>query len=129
MINILEEFATYLSTKLTLTPGSEIAYNEMPDVSTRCVCVQAPRLGGFVIPQIDAETHNIQIIAREADNELAAQLAMDCYSALWTEDSFVELEHCTVSIEMQGTPIWQSTDQQARKYFYFTMKVISKRLN
>jgi hypothetical protein len=101
----------------------------MPEVSTKCVVVQAPRLGGYVAPQIDADTHNIQIVAREESNVLAQQLAMQCYAALLTETGFVDLPHVTVSIEMQGTPIWQKADQQARKYYYFQMKVISKRLN
>jgi hypothetical protein len=129
VIDILEEFANYLATTLTLEPGVSIAYNEMPDVGTKCVVVQAPRLGGYVAPQIDADTHNIQVVAREATNVLAQQLAMQCYTALLTEDGFVDLSHVRVSIELQGTPIWQQTDQQARKYYYFQMKVISKRLN
>lgn len=129
MINILEEFANFLATSIGLTPGSEIVYNEMPDVSTKCVNVQAPKLGGYVAPQIDADLHYIQIVAREASNVLAFELAMQCYSTLLTETGFVELANVTVSVEMLGTPIWQMSDQQGRKYFYFAMKVISKRLN
>lgn len=129
MIDILEEFASYLATTLSLSPGVEITYNEMPDVSTRCVVVQAVRPGGYVTPQIDADTHNIQIVAREESNVMALQLAMQCYTALITETGIIDLPNVNVSVEMQGTPIWQKADQQARKYFYFQMKVISKRLN
>lgn len=129
MIDILEEIAKYLATALSLQSGKEITYNEMLDAGIKTVCVQALRPGGHVFPQIDAELHNIQIVAREASNTLAYALAMRCHAALLTESGIVELEKCSISVEMQGTPIWQKTDQQARKYYYFTMKVISKRLN
>lgn len=129
-MNILEEIAKYLATALILELAKEITYNEMPDEGIKCVCIQEPRELGYVHPQIDAETHFIEVVVREATNKQAFQLATECKKLLVGECGFIDLsDELTIYTEVQGNPIWKRADQQGRKYYYFTLKVISRILN
>ena len=130
MSDLLEELAEFFMRELSLESATQICYNEMPDEGSKCVCIQEPRMGGYVYPQIDAEIHFLKVVARDSTNVLAKALANDCYKLLQTEDGFVELtSNLFINVELQGTPIWEQTDQLARKYFYFTFKVITNRIN
>lgn len=126
MMDILEELQNYIATELSLNPGVDIFRNEMPDTGTKCVCITEPKEAGYVLPQIDAEKHYIKITTREALHDSAKELARQCYRLLRTDDGIVTMPNLTIFVELQGTPIWERTDQQNRKYYYFTLKVISK---
>jgi len=125
-VDILVELQNYIANALSLSPGTSIIRNEMPDSGTKCICITEPKEAGHVLPQIDAEKHYIKITARDALHDDAKELAKACYMLLRTEDGVVSMPNLTVFVELQGTPIWEKTDQQNRKYYYFTLKAITK---
>lgn len=131
-MDLLDKLVTYLAPLVGLTAGTSLFYNEIPpdsDVPSSAMCVQEAIPGDHVFPQIDAEIHILKVTAR-ADTSIAAKsLASLAYVQCYDETGIVTLAtDLIVSIELGGTPIWEKTDQEGRSYFYFTMKVISKRL-
>ena len=129
-MDLLESIVTYLAPLTSLTPGTDIFYNEFTEDPARQVCVQEPQEGGHVYPQIDAEIHFVKVSARDVSSTQAKTLARLCYTSLLAETGLVDLApDLSVAVELHGTPIWEKADQQGRSYFYFTLKLISKRLN
>jgi len=143
MINLLAELVTYLGTKLSLVPGESIFYNNWPDVPSNCVLLQENKHSFPVPVQINASTHHIQITTRAATSDEAYQLAAECYRWLLTDDAnyaeetidvidttgFITLQNdISVYVQLHGTPLWDKTDQQGRRYYYFTATLITKRI-
>ena len=129
MIDILQVIANKLAADLLLETGVNIFCYELPDALNATIVVQEPKHIGEVFQQIDAETHFIEITARSKGNVAAKELATKCYNCMCNDTGILEQDGVTFSVELQGTPIWKKSDQQDRKYFYFTMKVITMRLN
>lgn len=113
---------------VSLVPGQNIFYNEMPDAPTKCLAVLSPKHSHAVPAQIDASTHYLKIIAREATSTAAYDLAAQSYQALYSETGIIVAGNLTLLVHLHGTPIWEKTDQQGRRYYYFTATAITKRL-
>ena len=136
MINILDELVTYLGSKVSLTPGQSIYYNSMPDTPDLCVVLNEVKQGKNVPPQIDASTQYIKVTVRAATTREAYAKATECYRWLLSDtndltdpNGFISmLSGLTVYIQLHGNPIWEQTDQRGRRYYYFTMTTITKRL-
>jgi len=128
MANLLSSITTYLRSHVPA--GTNVYYNEMPDDQENNVLVQEVSMGGHVFPQIDAELHNIKVTVRALTSSAAESLARTCYTHLYDETGCIQLAAGDeVVVELRGTPIWEQTDQQGRRFFYFLAVVISKRLN
>ena len=135
MINILNELVEYLGPKVSLIPGESIFYNEMPPETSYGALIKEPVQGGFVPPQIDASVHNIQVSTKAKTSTEAYNLAMECYKWLTIDTESAEstgiiVLHDTLAmaVELHGTPIWDKTDQQGRRYYYFLATIITKNL-
>lgn len=130
MANLLNDIASYLAEENDLVPGTSIFYNEMPENEITTVLVQETFMGGHVLQQINAELHRVRITARGLSSTAAETILRSCYTSLLSESGVIELTaNNFATIELQGTPIWEKTDQQGRSFFYFTAVVISSRIN
>ena len=141
MTNLLSLVASYLASKLTMTAGTDVFYNEMPDEPTKCVLVQEIQNPGLSIhAQIDAEIHRIKVTTREESYQKSLALAQSCWRWLLTDDvafssdtrtdttGFVTLgDLATVQIVLYGNPVWEKSDQQSRKYYSFYATILTKR--
>ena len=141
MTNLLSLVASYLASKLTMTAGTDVFYNEMPDEPTKCVLVQEIQNPGLSIhAQIDAEIHRIKVTTREESYQKSLALAQSCWRWLLTDDEdfssdtrtdttgFVTLgDLATVQITLYGNPVWEKSDQQSRKYYSFYATILTKR--
>lgn len=139
MINLLDELVTYLGNRLSLTPGTNIFYNEMPDSPDKCVLLTSPKHSVPVPTQIDASTHFLRVDARAKGSTAAYELAVLCnrwlasdetvYTADTETTGFITLESgLSVYVQLHGTPLWDKTDQQGRRYYSFTATLITKKI-
>jgi hypothetical protein len=140
MIDVLGKIVSYLDSKTTLTAGTDLFYNEMPDEKDRCVLVQE-LLSNVAIPaQIDAEIHKIAITVREATNTATLSLAQTCWRWLLTDSASYDTDKSeettgfitlaagvTVQVVLYGNPVWEKTDQEGRKYYKFFFTILTKR--
>lgn len=141
MTNLLSLVASYLASKLTMTAGTNVFYNEMPDEPAKCVLVQEIQNPGIAVhPQIDGEIHRIKVSVRDTTYELANNLAQLCWRWLLTDKTaftsdkrtdttgFVTIaDLATVQITLYGNPVWEKSDQQGRKYYSFYATILTKR--
>lgn len=136
MINLLDELVSYLGSKMDLTPGQSIYYNSMPDTPDLCVALTEVKQGRDVPPQIDASTQFIKVSVRAVTTKEAYQKSTECYRWLLSDtddltdpNGFIKLlSGLLVYVQLHGNPIWEQTDQKGRRYYYFTMTTITKRL-
>lgn len=140
MTDLLEQVARYLASKIDLTMGTNIFYNEMPDAGVKCVLVQEVQTNESILAQIDAEKHRLRITVREAAYTSSKALADLCYRWLLSdilnftldkrEDAtgFITLLNGdTIMVTLYGNPVWDHSDQQGRKYYSFYAVAITKR--
>ena len=82
--------------------------------------------------QIDADVHSIRVAARAATSDAAYKLADDMWHALLadteTDAGFIQLDDTYAQVALYDKPLWNTQDQQGRKVFDFTAKLITKRL-
>lgn len=139
MINLLNELTTYLGEKLNLIPGTNIFYNSMPDNPDKCVVLTTQKHSVAVPPQIDASTHYLRVDVRAKTSDEAYQLAALCnrwlasdvtdYSEDTDTNGFITITNdLSVYVHLHGTPLWDKTDQQGRRYYYFTAMLITKKI-
>ena len=140
MTDLLEQVVRYLASKVGLTAGTNIFYNEMPDELDKCVLVQEVPTNETVLPQIDAEVHRLRIVVRDVSYTTALTLTELCWRWLLTDiqnydldkredaNGFITLLNgVKVMVTLYGNPVWYNTDQQRRKYYNFYATVITKR--
>ena len=141
MTNLLSLVASYLASKLAMTAGTNVFYNEMPDEPAKCVLVQEIQNPSLSIhAQIDAEIHRIKVTTREESYQKSLALAQSCWRWLLTDSvafssdtrvdttGFVTLgDLATVQITLYGNPVWEKSDQQSRKYYSFYATILTKR--
>ena len=141
MTNLLNLVASYLASKLTMTAGTNVFYNEMPDEPAKCVLVQEIQNPSLSIhAQIDAEIHRIKVTTREESYQKSLALAQSCWRWLLTDSvafssdtrvdttGFVTLgDLATVQIVLYGNPVWEKSDQQSRNYYSFYATILTKR--
>lgn len=135
MINLLTDLTEYLGQKLSLVPGTSIFYNSLLDKPDKAVLIESGKFTTDVLPQIDASVHYIRVVTREKTSDDAYELACDCYKWLLAdtdndeETGFITLTSgLSVYVQLHGVPLWDKTDQQGRRYYYFTATMITKRI-
>ena len=132
MADIVVQVAKYLAEKTGKGYGSEVFYYQMPDSIDECVVVQRNRTNVSVPVQIDADIHSIRVAARATSSDAAYKLAEDMWHALFVdtdaEAGFIQLEETYAQVVLYDKPQWDTQDQQGRKVFDFTAKLITKRL-
>ena len=132
MADIVAQVAKYLAEKTGKGYGSVVFYYQMPDSIDECVVVQRNRSNVSVPVQIDADVHSIHVAARAASSDAAYKLAEDMWHALLadteTDAGFIQLEDTYAQVALYDKPQWNNQDQQGRKVFDFTAKLITKRL-
>ena len=132
MADIVVQVAKYLAEKTGKGYGSEVFYYQMPDSIDECVVVQRNRTNVSVPVQIDADIHSIRVAARATSSDAAYKLAEDMWHALLVdtdaEAGFIQLEETYAQVALYDKPQWNTQDQQGRKVFDFTAKLITKRL-
>lgn len=132
MTDIVAQVAKYLAEKTGRTYGTDVFYYQMPDSVDDCVVVQRNKLSVSVPVQIDADVYSIRVAARNASADTAYAVACEMWNALLADTDenagFIQLEETYARVDLFDKPLWESSDQQGRKVFDFTARLITKRL-
>lgn len=142
MMDLLQQLAEYLATKLDMTPGKDVFYYEMPDAPDNCLCVQEVKNNKSVPAQIDAAERKIVITVRAMNNVAANELAELAYRWMWCSEVTAENPHGFLKLAIDeengeasyvySTPLckptWEKSDQRGRKYFTFDTIIITQRI-
>lgn len=132
MTDIVAQVAKYLAEKTGRTYGTDVFYYQMPDSVDDCVVVQRNKLNVSVPVQIDADVYSIRVAVRNASADTAYAVACEMWNALLADTDenagFIQLEETYARVDLFDKPLWESSDQQGRKVFDFTARLITKRL-
>ena len=132
MTDIVAQVAKYLAEKTGRTYGTDVFYYQMPDSVDDCVVVQRNKLNVSVPVQIDADVYSIRVAARSTSADTAYAVACEMWNALLADTDenagFIQLEETYARVDLFDKPLWESSDQQGRKVFDFTARLITKRL-
>ena len=132
MTDIVAQVAKYLAEKTGRTYGTDVFYYQMPDSVDDCVVVQRNKLNVSVPVQIDADVYSIRVAARSTSADAAYAVACKMWNALLADTDenagFIQLEETYAKVDLFDKPLWESSDQQGRKVFDFTARLITKRL-
>lgn len=132
MTDIVAQVAKYLAEKTGRTYGSDVFYYQMPDSVDECIVVQRNKLNVSVPVQIDADVYSIRVAVRSTSSDAAYKAAYEMWAALLADTDenagFIQLEETYARVDLFDKPLWDSSDQQGRKVFDFTARLITKRL-
>ncbi len=132
MTDIVAQVAKYLAEKTGGTYGSDVFYYQMPDSVDDCTVVQRNKLNVSVPVQIDADVYSIRVASRSTSADKAFALASKAWNALCVDTDenagFIQLEETYARVDLFDKPLWNTSDQQGRKVFDFTARLITKRL-
>lgn len=132
MTDIVAQVAKYLAEKTGRTYGTDVFYYQMPDSVDDCVVVQRNKLNVSVPVQIDADVYSIRVATRNTSADAAYAMACEMWNALLADTDenagFIQLEETYAKVDLFDKPLWESSDQQGRKVFDFTARLITKRL-
>ena len=132
MTDIVAQVAKYLAEKTDRTYGTDVFYYQMPDSVDDCVVVQRNKLNVSVPVQIDADVYSIRVAARNTSADAAYAVACEMWNVLLADTDenagFIQLEETYAKVDLFDKPLWESSDQQGRKVFDFTARLITKRL-
>ncbi len=132
MTDIVAQVAKYLAEKTGRTYGTDVFYYQMPDAVDDCVVVQRNKLNVSVPVQIDADVYSIRVATRNTSADAAYAMACEMWNALLADTDenagFIQLEETYAKVDLFDKPLWESSDQQGRKVFDFTARLITKRL-
>ena len=132
MTDIVVQVAKYLAEKTGRTYGTDVFYYQMPVSVDDCVVVQRNKLNVSVPVQIDADVYSIRVAARSTSADAAYAAACKMWNALLADTDenagFIQLEGTYAKVDLFDKPLWESSDQQGRKVFDFTARLITKRL-
>lgn len=132
MTDIVAQVAKYLAEKTGRTYGTDVFYYQMPDSVDECIVVQRNKLNVSVPVQIDADVYSIRVAARGTSADAAYGAACEMWNALLADTDenagYIQLEETYAKVDLFDKPLWDSSDQQGRKVFDFTARLITKRL-
>lgn len=126
---LLEQICLYLINKVSTLSSENVSYYEASDADEYVLVTE--RLSRIHVPiQINASQRYVRITVRSTSNTSAQTLANECYVSFIDEDlngSIILPNGTQTGLSLSGRPVWDKTDQQGRKYFYFDLIIYTTR--